>query len=108
MGFVITFTNFFVELDDVLCLYLFVRLQFVSMIAANEPELSIRETFARSMALTQGRFWQLFGYGVASVCISIVGLLVFIVGGLYANVIVNLMQAHVFKVLSDEHHSLNR
>lgn len=82
-------------------LYLIVRLQFVPLIAANEPELSIKETFARSMTLTRGRFWQLLGYGVASVCISIAGFLVLIVGALYTNVIVNLMQAHVFNVLSD-------
>ena len=39
-------------------IYLAVRLTFVQYIAANEPELSVSETFSKSMNLTKGRFWQ--------------------------------------------------
>ena len=64
-------------------IYLLVRLAFVPYIAANEPELSVSETFSKSMNLTKGRFWQLLGYGIGAFFIVIAGFLLCCVGYLF-------------------------
>ena len=61
-------------------IYLLVRLAFVPYIAATEPELGISDTFAKSMELTKGRFWQLFGYGIVAMLIAFSGFLLCCVG----------------------------
>ena len=64
-------------------LYLLVRFAFVPYIAANEPELGISETFAKSMELTKGRFWQLFGYGIIAAIIALSGFLLCCIGHIF-------------------------
>lgn len=83
--------------------YLLVRLCFVPLIAVNEPELSISETFSRSMTLTRGRFWQLLGYGIVAMLVVFVGLLAFCVGALYAGAVTSLMLAYIYVVLNNEY-----
>ena len=61
-------------------IYLAVRLVFVEYIAAIEPELSVSETFSKSMNLTKDRFWQLFGYGIVALFIILSGFLLCCVG----------------------------
>lgn len=80
-------------------LYLTIRLMFVPIIAANRPELSLGETFSRSMRLTKGHFWTLVGYGMVSFVIVIVGFLCCCVGVLFSEVILLLFLAETYRVL---------
>lgn len=63
--------------------YLLVRFAFVPYIAANEPELGISETFAKSMELTKGKFMQLFGYGIIAAIIALSGFLLCCIGNIF-------------------------
>lgn len=82
-------------------LYLTVRLMFVPIIAANRPELSLSETFSRSMRLTKGHFWTLVGYGMVAFVIVIVGFLCCCVGVLFSEVVLLLFLAETYRVLDE-------
>lgn len=83
-------------------IYLAVRLAFVSYIAANEPELSVSETFSKSMNLTKGRFWQLLGYGIVACIIVLAGLLLCCVGVLFTEPLAYVFMGVVYKELVQE------
>ena len=83
-------------------IYLLVRLTFVPYIAANEPELSVSETFSKSMNLTKGRFWQLLGYGIVAFFIVIAGFLLCCVGYLFTGPLSTVFMGVVYKELVQE------
>ena len=83
-------------------IYLLVRLTFVPYIAANEPELSVSETFSKSMSLTKGRFWQLLGYGIVAFFIVIAGFLLCCVGYLFTGPLSTVFMGVVYKELVQE------
>ena len=83
-------------------IYLAVRLTFVQYIAANEPELSVSETFSKSMNLTKGRFWQLLGYGIVACIIVLAGLLLCCVGVLFTEPLAYVFMGVVYKELVQE------
>ena len=83
-------------------IYLLVRLTFVPYIAANEPELSVSETFSKSMNLTKGRFWQLLGYGIVACIIVLAGLLLCCVGVLFTEPLAYVFMGVVYKELVQE------
>ncbi len=83
-------------------IYLAVRLAFVSYIAANEPELSVSETFSKSMNLTKGRFWQLLGYEIVACIIVLAGLLLCCVGVLFTEPLAYVFMGVVYKELVQE------
>jgi hypothetical protein len=83
-------------------IYLLVRLTFVPYIAANEPELSVSETFSKSMNLTKGRFWQLLGYGIVAFFIVTAGLLLCCVGYLFTAPLAYVFMGVVYKELVQE------
>ncbi len=83
-------------------IYLVVRLAFVPYIAANEPELSVSETFSKSMNLTKGRFWQLLGYGIVAFFIVIAGFLLCCVGYLFTAPLAIVFMGVVYKELVQE------
>ena len=86
-------------------IYLAVRLAFVLYIAANEPELSVSETFSKSMNLTKGKFWQLFGYGIVALFIAISGILLCCVGSFFTGPLANVFQGVVYKELVQENYA---
>ena len=83
-------------------LYLLVRFAFVPYIAANEPELGISDTFAKSMELTKGRFWQLFGYGIVGLLISISGYLLCCIGNIFTGSVAVLFLGVVYNEVINE------
>ena len=85
-------------------IYLLVRLLFVPYIAANEPELSISETFSKSMNLTKGKFLQLFGYGIVACLIVLAGFLLCCVGYLFTAPLANVFMGVIYKELVQENH----
>lgn len=90
-----------VSLISVLCcvlpaLYVGVRLLFVGIIAANNPELSISEVFSRSWNLTKGHYWKLFGYGIVSMLINIAGFCCCCVGVIFTGVYTQFMLAECY------------
>lgn len=82
--------------------YLLVRYMFVPYIAANEPELSMKDTMAKSMELTKGRFWTLFGYGIVAGLVVISGLLLCCVGYFFTLPLANVMLGVVYDELVNE------
>ena len=82
--------------------YLLVRYMFVPYIAANEPELSMKDTMAKSMELTKGRFWTLFGYGIVAGLVEISGLLLCCVGYFFTLPLANVMLGVVYDELVNE------
>ena len=87
---------------SLICVYLLVRLAFVNYIAANEPELNIKETFAKSMKLTKGRFWKLLGYGIISCLIACSGLLLCGIGVLFTIPLSSVFLGVVYDELTNE------
>lgn len=83
-------------------IYLAVRLAFVPYIAANEPELSVSETFSKSMNLTKDKFWQLLGYGIVAFFIVIAGFLLCCVGYLFTAPLSTVFMGVVYKELVQE------
>lgn len=82
--------------------YLLVRYMFVPYIAANEPELSMKDTMAKSMELTKGRFWTLFGYGIVAGLVEISGLLLCCVGYFFTLPLAYVMLGVVYDELVNE------
>ena len=82
--------------------YLLVRYMFVPYIAANEPELSMKDTMAKSMELTKGRFWTLFGYGIVAGLVVISGLLLCCVGYFFTLPLAYVMLGVVYDELVNE------
>ena len=95
-----------VELGLMLCvlpgIYLAVRLAFVEYIAANEPELSVSETFSKSMNLTKDKFWDLLGYGIVAILIVLSGYLLCFVGYLFTAPLSIVFMGVVYKELVQE------
>lgn len=85
-------------------IYLFVRLVFVPYIAANEPELSVSETFSKSMNLTKNKFWDLFGYGIVAFLIENSGYLLCCVGRNFTSPLSIVFMGVVYKELVQENY----
>lgn len=83
-------------------LYIALRLMFVPMVAANEPELGIEKTISLSWSMTRGRVLQLLGYGIAACLINVVGFLCCCVGVYYSQIVTKLMFASLYVELCDE------
>lgn len=83
-------------------IYLAVRLAFVPYIAANEPELSVSETFSKSMNLTKDKFWDLLGYGIVAILIVLSGFLLCCVGYLFTAPLSTVFMGVVYKELVQE------
>ena len=83
-------------------IYLLVRLVFVPYIAANEPELSVSETFSKSMNLTKNKFWDLLGYGIVAVLIENSGYLLCCVGRYFTSPLSIVFMGVVYKELVQE------
>ena len=83
-------------------IYLAVRLAFVQYIAANEPELSVSETFSKSMNLTKDKFWDLLGYGIVAILIVLSGFLLCCVGYLFTAPLSTVFMGVVYKELVQE------
>ncbi|MBQ9559147.1 MAG: hypothetical protein IJ762_02705 [Bacteroidaceae bacterium] len=82
--------------------YVQVRLLFVPLLAAYEPELTLAETFSKSWNLTRGHFWTLLGIGLVAVLINIIGFCCCCIGILFTIVIAQFMLANVYYILSHE------
>lgn len=80
-------------------IYLAIRLMFVPMIAANEPEVAFSEAFSRSWQMTKGHFWELLWLGIVVIGINIVGLVCCCVGLIVTSILSYMMYACAYKLL---------
>lgn len=83
-------------------IYLAVRLYFVMYISAIHPELTIEETFKKSWKMTDGRFLQLFGYGIVSGLIAMSGLLLCCVGIYFTVPVTYVMMGETYNQILEE------
>lgn len=83
-------------------IYLAVRLYFVIYLSAIHPELTIEETFKKSWKMTDGRFLQLFGYGIVSGLIAMSGLLLCCVGIYFTVPVAYVMMGETYNQILEE------
>ena len=83
-------------------IYLMVRYLFVPYIAATEPELSMKDTMAKSMELTKGRFFVLFGYGIVACLVALSGMLLCCVGYFFTAPLAVVMLGVIYDELVNE------
>lgn len=84
-------------------IFIGIRFMFAPYIAANHPNLTFSEVFLHSWQITKGHFWKLFWIEIVSLGILLIGFICCCVGVLVSIVLVHLMHAYVYKLLSDAH-----
>lgn len=82
-------------------IFIGIRFMFAPYIAANHPELTFSETFLYSWQITKGHFWKLFWIGIVSLGILLIGLVCCCVGIVVSIVLIYLMYAYTYKLLSN-------
>lgn len=83
-------------------IYLAIRLMFVYYIAANEPELTLKETFAKSWNMTNGRFFQLLGYGIIACLVGMSGLFLCCIGVLFTSMLMYVIFGETYNAILRE------
>lgn len=83
-------------------IYLAVRLMFLPILAANKPELTFGELLSRSLAMTDGRFFEVLLLGIVMALINIVGFFVCCVGMYLTSIITLFMYAEAYRRLLGE------
>lgn len=81
-------------------IYLLVRLQFFTYLLVEHENMGAIESFKRSMGMTKGRFWSLFGFGLVFVGINLLGLLAFGVGLFITIPVTCIAYAKLYRTLS--------
>lgn len=87
-------------------LYLGVRLLFVPYISANSPQLTIEETLKKSWNMTNGRFFQLLGYGIVACLIAMSGYLACCVGIFFTMPLAYVMLGEAYNEILEENGEL--
>lgn len=80
-------------------IFLAVRLLFVPIIVANNPEVSATDALSMSWDLTRGRFWTLLGYGVVAFGLNVIGFCCCCVGIYISSVLTAFMMAECYRIL---------
>lgn len=83
-------------------IYLAIRYMFVYYIAANEPELTLKETLAKSWNMTNGRFFQLFGYGIMAFLVGLSGLFLCCIGVLFTSTLTYVIFGETYNAILRE------
>lgn len=80
-------------------IFLAVRLLFVPIIVANNPQVSAIDALSLSWDLTRGRFWTLLGYGCVAFGLNILGFCCCCVGLYVSSVLTAFMMAECYRIL---------
>lgn len=64
-------------------IYVLVRLQFFSFLLVEHENMSVMHSFRKSMEMTKGKFWKLFGFLIVLIGVNIIGALLLGVGLLF-------------------------
>lgn len=94
-------------------IYLLVRLQFFTYLLVEHENMEVLESLKKSMEMTKGRFWSLFGFGLAFIGINLLGLIALGVGLFITIPVTCIAYAMLYRKLSNpsghsEHHHSER
>lgn len=87
-------------------IYYGVQLQFYSYIIVEHKDMSPIHALKKSLAITKGHFWKLFGFFLIILSINILGLLALGVGLLFTLPITTLAYARLYRKLAEHHAGL--
>ncbi len=89
----------------VAALYITIRFQFATLAAVESTDASgsSRDIFKKSVALTDGQFWHLVGWLLASALVVIGGMILAGVGLIVAIPVVTLAQTKIYTILKSKH-----
>ncbi len=99
MGVVFLVGLFFLIIPGI---YLAIRLQFYTYILLEQKECNCMKALSKSWAMTEGHVLNLFSLGILSFFIIILGVIVFLIGALFAIPFTILMLALAYEILRDE------
>ncbi len=86
-------------------IYATVRLQFFRYFIVEDENLGPINAFKKSLHITEGHFWKLFGFMCVIILLNLVGLLAVIVGLLVTIPVTMIAYTHLYKKLSAHAHS---
>lgn len=86
-------------------IYLAVRLQFYKFLIIEHENMGVIESLKKSMAMTQGKFWKLFGFMILVILFNILGLIPFGLGLIFTIPISILAHAFLYKKLALQTHT---
>jgi uncharacterized membrane protein len=84
-------------------IYLSIKLMFAPYLILDKG-LGIEEAFRRSWSMTDGHFWDIFLFGLATIGMVLLGLLLLIVGVIPAVIIILFATLRLYRKLEGTHH----
>ena len=82
--------------------YLLVRLQFFTYLLVEHENMGVIESLKKSMEMTKGKFWSLFGFGLVFILINILGLIALGIGLFVTIPVTCIAYAMMYRKLSTE------
>ncbi len=82
--------------------YLLVRLQFFAYLLVEHENMGVIESLKKSMEMTKGKFWSLFGFGLVFILINIAGFIALGVGLFITIPVTCIAYARLYRKLSTE------
>ena len=86
-------------------IYFGVRLQFFIYSIIENEDLGPVDALEKSMKLTKGRFWYLFGFIMMVILVNLIGVLALGVGLFFTLPITGIAYAELYKKLLEQHHT---
>lgn len=83
-------------------IYLLVRLQFFAYLLVEHENMGVLESLKKSMKMTKGKFWSLFGFGLVFIGINLLGLIALGVGLFITIPVTCIAYAMMYRKLSTE------
>jgi uncharacterized membrane protein len=87
----------------VVAIYFSVKYQFTNYAVLDYPELSSRNVFRKSGALTKGNFWRLFGFAIVLALFNILGLICLVIGLAFTIPTSKIAMTKVYEFLKEKH-----
>ncbi len=82
--------------------YLLVRLQFFAYLLVEHENMGVIESLKKSMEMTKGKFWSLFGFGIVFVLVNLLGLIALGIGLFVTIPVTCIAYAMMYRKLSTE------
>jgi hypothetical protein len=87
----------------VTAIYFATKYQFARYVVLDHPELSSRNIFRKSGALTKGILWKLFGFSIVLGLVNLLGLICIVIGLAFTIPATKLAQVKVYEYLKEKH-----
>lgn len=84
-------------------IYVSVRLQFFMYLVVEDENITAIDALKKSWAMTEGKFWNLFGFGLVFVGVNLLGLLALGVGLLFTIPATSIAYTELYRRLAQNH-----